>query len=85
MANAGVVRDGVSLKAAEAAISEVEASVPVSAKTVAGAELANLLTLARAVVESASHREESRGAHTRSDFEDTSADFLVRLVHGLKR
>ncbi|MHB1772689.1 MAG: L-aspartate oxidase, partial [Acidimicrobiales bacterium] len=84
-ANAGVVRDGVSLKAAEAAISEVEESVPVSAKTVAGAELANLLTLARAVVESASHREESRGAHTRSDFEDTSADFLVRLVHGPKR
>ncbi len=84
-ANAGVVRDGVSLKAAEAAISEVEASLPVSRERVAEAELANLLTVARALVESASHREESRGAHTRSDFEDTSADFLGRLVHGRQR
>jgi L-aspartate oxidase len=80
-AHAGVVRDAVSMKAAEQAVAEVAASTPPAAD-VAEAELANLLTLATALVEAATVREESRGAHTRSDFPERSADFLVRLVHG---
>ncbi|MGD0592914.1 MAG: L-aspartate oxidase [Acidimicrobiales bacterium] len=80
-ANAGVMRDAISLKAAEQAIAEVAAAAP-STGTVADAELANLLALARALVEAATCRQESRGAHTRADYAETSADFLVRFVHG---
>ena len=39
----------------------------------------NLLDLARIVVESALRREESRGAHDRTDFRETSDDFLFSL------
>jgi L-aspartate oxidase len=81
-AHAGVVRDAVSLKAAGQAMADVSASAQPAAGTAAGAELANLLLLAHALIEAASVREESRGAHTRSDFPEPSADFLVRLVHG---
>jgi L-aspartate oxidase len=81
-AHAGVVRDAVSLKAAGQAMVDVSASAQQAAGTVAGAELANLLLLAHALIEAASVREESRGAHTRSDFPQPSADFLVRLAHG---
>jgi L-aspartate oxidase len=81
-AQAGVVRDAVSLKAAEQAIAELAASAPPGGGTVADAELVNLLSLASALVEAAGQRRESRGAHTRSDFPEPSADFLVRFVHG---
>ncbi|MGA2209694.1 MAG: L-aspartate oxidase [Acidimicrobiales bacterium] len=81
-ASAGVVRDAVSLKAAGQAVADVSLAAWQSTGTVAGAELANLVLLAHALVEAASVREESRGAHTRSDFPQPSADFLVRLVHG---
>ena len=85
-ANAGVVRDGASLAAAAKVVDEIGGALPpVSARTAAHAELSNLLVLARALVEAASAREESRGAHTRSDFPDSSADYLVRLVHGAQR
>jgi L-aspartate oxidase len=81
-AHAGVVRDAVSLKAAEQAIAELAAASPAGGGTVADAELVNLLSLATALVEAAMQRRESRGAHTRSDFPEPSADFLARFVHG---
>lgn len=81
-AHAGVVRDLVSLKAAGVAISQVAGSARDDVAEVADCELANLLTLARGVVETAILREESRGAHTRSDFPEASEDFRVRFVHG---
>ncbi|HXY45302.1 MAG TPA: L-aspartate oxidase [Acidimicrobiales bacterium] len=80
-ANAGVVRDAVSLKAAEQAIAEVAAAAPGGAATVAEAELANLLALGRSLVEAATLRQESRGAHTRADFPETSSGFRKRFVH----
>lgn len=81
-ANAGVVRDAVSLKAAAEAIEEIAASGPPPAPFGApDAELANLVVLARALVEGATAREESRGAHTRADFPESSRDYLVRFVH----
>ena len=96
-AQAGVVRDAVSLKAAEQAVDEVAATlssvaVPGSdapaatgGGAVAEAELTNLVTLARALLESATRRHESRGAHTRSDFPERSGDLLARFVHGGRR
>jgi L-aspartate oxidase len=95
-AQAGVVRDAVSLKAAERAVDEVAATFSsvavlgpaapaVTGGAVAEAELVNLVTLARALVESATRREESRGAHTRSDFPERSGDLLARFVHGGRR
>jgi len=43
-------------------------------------ELANLVLVGRALLASASAREESRGAHTRTDFPATSEAFRRRLV-----
>ncbi len=43
-------------------------------------ELRNLATVAQALVAAATAREESRGAHTRIDFPDADASFLVRMV-----
>jgi len=82
-ANAGVVRDAASLAHAEKIVHELsEGLPPVDSWTAADAELSNLLVLAGALVEAASTREESRGAHTRSDFPASSAEYRVRLVHG---
>ncbi len=43
-------------------------------------ELVNLVTCAAAIIESALARRESRGAHYRSDFPESSPDFLCRIV-----
>jgi L-aspartate oxidase len=76
--NAGVLRDAGRLAAAGAAV-EAVLRAP-RGDTVADHELHNLATVARAVVESARQREESRGAHTRDDFPDTSPAFAHRIV-----
>jgi len=82
-ANAGVVRDATSLKAARQAIADIAAaSGPPGTPSAADAELTNLLALAGALVEGAFAREESRGAHTRSDFPEPADEYLVRFVHG---
>ena len=44
-------------------------------------ETANLLALARVLVAAALARRESRGAHFREDFPETSADFQHSLVY----
>ncbi len=44
-------------------------------------ETANLLALARVMVAAALARRESRGAHFREDFPETSADFRHSLVY----
>ncbi|MEY2436756.1 MAG: Fumarate reductase flavoprotein C-term, partial [Acidimicrobiaceae bacterium] len=43
-------------------------------------ELLNLATVARAVIAAATAREETRGAHTRTDFPASDDAFRVRLV-----
>jgi succinate dehydrogenase/fumarate reductase flavoprotein subunit len=45
-----------------------------------GNELRNLATVAQALIAAAIAREESRGAHTRTDFPATSDRFRLRLV-----
>jgi L-aspartate oxidase len=73
---AGLQRDGDTLDAAAETLAtwNVEA-----ASTVREHEDANLLDLARSLVEAASARRESRGAHYRSDFPNPSEKFAHQL------
>ena len=81
-AGAGVVRSAASLARASAALEEVHATLRRAADTGTGHdELRNLLTVGFALLASASAREESRGAHTRSDFPATDPAWRCRLVH----
>ncbi|MCA1691719.1 MAG: L-aspartate oxidase, partial [Actinobacteria bacterium] len=74
---AGVLRDGQSLATAGA---ELHRLPPIVSDTPAGCELRNLAAVAGGLVAAATVREESRGAHTRTDFPATSPDFRLRLV-----
>ncbi len=78
---AGIHRDGDGLR--EAAERLGAWRVPLSG-SVDDFETANLLTLARAVVGAALARRESRGAHFRRDFPETSDAFQHQLVYARK-
>jgi L-aspartate oxidase len=73
--SAGVLRTATSLGDAHAV-----ARRALGGDDVAGHELRNLATVAQALIAGARAREESRGAHTRTDFPDTSEEFRLRLV-----
>ena len=90
-AGAGVVRSAVSLDGAGRAVDDLarllaravgppdgEAALPAG---VATGELANLATVARALLASAIRRTESRGAHARAEFPRTDPNWRRRLVH----
>ena len=80
---AGVVRDAESLARAGSTIDAVADSMESSAiGDRAAGELANLVTAARSVLRSASMRQETRGAHARSDFPEMSEAWRCRIVHG---
>ncbi len=80
---AGVVRSADSLARAGRTVATVAAAVGSSPPVDrAHGELANLVTAARAILESANLRTETRGAHARSDFPLTSDDWRCRIVHG---
>lgn len=82
---AGVLRDAASLAATGAVVAGIQAAsgAPVD---VAAWEVANLATVAHAVLTAATAREESRGAHTRLDFPDLDDTLHCRLVlEGLDR
>jgi aspartate oxidase len=74
-ARAGVVRSAESLAAAADACASVAPGDGPAAW-----ELANLATVGRVLCTAALVREESRGAHTRTDFPDPSAALRTRLV-----
>ena len=80
---AGVVRSADSLARAGRTVATVAAAMgsPTSADRAHG-ELANLVTAARSVLEAATLREETRGAHARSDFPEVSDTWRCRIVHG---
>ncbi len=63
----GIVRDGAGLDAARHALAAWQATLP-PASDRAGHELANLVLVGRLAAEAAFRREESRGAHFRTDF-----------------
>ena len=77
-AGAGVMRSAASLAAAAAAVEEVAARA--TGSDVASRELANLADVARALLGAAACREESRGAHTRSDFPEAAEGWRCRQV-----
>ena len=78
-AHAGVLRDAASLEQAAKVVAGALAAP--RSDTVADHELRNLATVAQAAVDAAQRREESRGAHTREDFPETSAAFAHRIVY----
>ena len=63
----GIVRDGAGLAAAARQLSAWRAALPVPSDRPSH-ELANMILAARLVAEAALIREESRGAHYRTDF-----------------
>jgi L-aspartate oxidase len=79
-AGAGVLRDARSLSQVAGVLARTE----LGADTPAWHEVGNLATVGAALVASATAREESRGAHARSDFAATDDAFRCRLVltHG---
>ncbi len=90
-AGAGVVRSAGSLDGASAALDHLETllgEVPDEGPlrpgppSVARGEVANLLTVGRALLRSARAREETRGAHARDDFPRPDPAWRCRLVHG---
>jgi L-aspartate oxidase len=80
-AYAGVLRDASSLGRADRAAEQAGADA-FGDDRVEVWELRNLATVGRALIAAASVREESRGAHTRTDFPDRSARFQLRLIVG---
>ncbi len=77
---AGVLRSADSLAAAGVALDAARAEIDGAEPSVVACELGNLVTLGSALLTAARWREESRGAHTRSDFPDTEPTFRRRAV-----
>jgi L-aspartate oxidase len=78
---AGVVRDAGSLERASAEVAALVSALG-SGTDRATAELRNLGDVAKALLEAATAREETRGSQVRSDFPETSEKFRCRLSHG---
>jgi L-aspartate oxidase len=75
--DAGIERSAAGLEAAAMQLDQWQAS----GETMQDLETANLLALARVLVAAAIARRESRGAHFREDFPETSTDFQHSLVY----
>jgi L-aspartate oxidase len=79
---AGVVRSAGSLASAGAAVEGLQAEMGDGTPTDRDhGELANLATAALSVLRAATLREETRGAHARSDHPDASDHWRRRIVH----
>jgi len=77
----GVARDPEGLRRAAAEIDELAArAAGLPGREAASYEVLNLLRVSRAIVAAASAREESRGAHTRTDIPHPDDRWLGRLV-----
>jgi aspartate oxidase len=80
---AGVLRDAPSLARAAEAVAALASGLSAPGdRDPDGWELANLVSVAGALLAAATTRTESRGAHTRADFPLTDPGQRVRLVHG---
>ncbi len=79
--NAGITRNGTRLLLSARILNLWQRTLPPPQKA-ADYELRNMITVARLIVESALARRESRGAHYRSDFPDTSDEWQRHIVLG---
>jgi L-aspartate oxidase len=80
-ADCGVVRDAPGLDMATETLADLNGlAVDLPARTIATYEVVNILRVSRAIVASATAREESRGSHTRADFPNTREEFAGRFV-----
>jgi L-aspartate oxidase len=80
-ADCGVVRDAASLEMASETLADLaKLAEDLPAREIPTYEVINILRVSRAIVAAAWAREESRGAHTRSDAPSTDDDWLGRLV-----
>jgi L-aspartate oxidase len=70
--DAGLLRDGVGLRRAQAELERLREKMP-EGMTRRAVEARNLLTVAELIVAAALGRQESRGAHFRSDFPERDA------------
>nr|MDQ2728221.1 hypothetical protein [Actinomycetota bacterium] len=77
---AGVVRSAASLDQTRRVLQSVVAADTAVPAGAAAYEVANLVTVAAALLDAAAARQESRGAHSRTEFPATSAAWLHRLV-----
>ena len=77
--NVGIIRSREGLEEAAGVFSAWEASAPEGGDR-GDRELANMVTLGRLMAESALVRQESRGAHFRTDFPETSEAWLRHTV-----
>ena len=75
----GIIRSGKSLKEAAGILATWESCLPPPSDRTSH-ELSNLVLCARLVTEAALHREESRGAHFRTDFPQTSPEWKKHIV-----
>ncbi len=75
----GIVRDGDSLSRAKATLSALHAALPAPTDRPSH-ELADLVVCGRLVTEAGLIREESRGAHYRSDFPQTLEEWRRHIV-----
>jgi L-aspartate oxidase len=77
----GIIRSGKSLKEAAGILATWERFLPPPSDRTSH-ELSNLVLCARLVTEAALLREESRGAHFRTDFPQTSPEWKRHIVFG---
>lgn len=79
--NVGIIRDEKGLSAALKKVSSYEQKIiDMKNETITDCELQNITLLSRLVIESALEREESRGAHFRSDFDKTDDEKWMRHI-----
>jgi L-aspartate oxidase len=77
--NVGVIRDHTNLSRAADILAAWQQTLPLPTDRPSH-ELQNLVLTGRLITEAALRREESRGAHFRSDFPQTSADWQRHIV-----
>ena len=82
--NVGITRNGTRLLLSARILNLWQRTTP-APETADDYVLRNMLTVARLIVESALARRESRGAHYRSDFPDTTGDWQRHIVLGRAR
>ena len=82
--HAGVLRTADSITAAMADLSDVWSQIPPNPTRPDVCELANLVEVGVALLAAGAAREESRGAHTRTDFPGAHEEHRVRLVIGTR-